>query len=82
MRRVKFTCELCGKKDMKAQDMELDHIQPLVREEGFKDWNEFFQNYLVDASGFQYICASPCHESKTRAEMGAKYKARRKKKSK
>lgn len=82
MRRVKFTCEMCGKKDMKASEMELDHIQPLVTEQGFKDWNEFFEHYLVDASGFQYICASPCHSEKTKREMGAKYKERRKKKSK
>ena len=81
MKRVKYTCEKCGKKDLKSSEMELDHIKPLVTENGFKDWNEYLENFLIDASGFQYICI-PCHSEKTKAELGAKYKERRRKKGK
>lgn len=81
MRRVKHICEQCGKKDLKTSEYELDHTVPLVGKEGFIDWNTFFERYLIDASGFKKLCI-PCHESKTRAEMGDKYKERRKKKKK
>lgn len=30
LKRVKFTCEKCGKKDLKRTEVELDHIQSVV----------------------------------------------------
>lgn len=80
MKRVKYTCELCGKKDLKSKETELDHIVPIVGKEGFVDWNTYFTTYLIDAAGFQLLCL-PCHDVKTRLEMGDKYKERRVKKA-
>src|SRR6266700_1559562 len=67
LKRVKHTCEKCGKKDLKSSEVEMDHIVPLVDFTGFKDWNTYIERYLIDSIGFQKFCI-PCHSSKSLSE--------------
>lgn len=78
LKRVKHTCKKCGKKDLKTTEYELDHIVPLVGPEGFKDWNTYIKNYLIDEIQFQKLCI-PCHEEKSLAEGQVRKKRRKKK---
>jgi 5-methylcytosine-specific restriction endonuclease McrA len=82
LRRVKFTCEKCGKKDLKRTETELDHIQPVINvATGFVDWNSFLERHFVEENGYQLLCIS-CHEQKTLLEGGTRKKQRQKKKAK
>ncbi len=83
LKRVKWTCEKCGKPNLKSSERERDHIIPLVDLSGFKDWNSYIDRYLIDASGYQILCI-PCHEAKSLSEgviRKAKRHAKKKKKS-
>lgn len=68
LKRVKFTCELCGKKDLKQTEMNLDHISPCVPVTGWDDWNGFIERFYCDEEQFQHICIS-CHEDKSKIEQ-------------
>jgi hypothetical protein len=84
-RRVMFRCALCSrlffdkstypKKDKPVKNMACDHVLPVVLpEEGFIDWNTFFQNLFHGE--LQILCNYPgevdgqpsCHYVKTKAE--------------
>lgn len=67
MKRVKYTCASCGKKDLKRSEMNLDHKIPVVGVEGFKDWNEFIEGLFCAEENLWLICI-PCHDAKTASE--------------
>lgn len=80
LRRVKFTCEICGTKDLKSKEVELDHIVPLVDPKiGFTDWNTYLEKYLIQEADFQLICI-PCHRIKTAKETEQRVETRELKK--
>lgn len=78
MRRIKFTCAICKKINLKRTEVEQDHIIPLVGPEGFIDWNTYFNRYLCDSTNFQYLCFI-CHDAKTSSEGQVRAKRRQKK---
>lgn len=67
LKRVKYTCANCGKKDLKRSEMNLDHKIPVVSSEGFTDWNDFINGLFCDEENLWLICI-PCHEEKTKKE--------------
>ena len=68
MKRVKYTCASCGKKDLKRSEMNLDHKIPVVDFTGFKDWNEFIERLFCDEDNLWLICI-PCHLEKSAYEL-------------
>lgn len=74
VKRVKYTCELCGKKDLKRSEMDLDHIIPVVDiDKGFTDWNDFITRLFCQEDELQLIC-EPCHSAKTLNENKSRRK--------
>lgn len=73
MKRVKYTCGLCGTKDLKRSQMDLDHVIPVVGEAGFNNWEDFINNLFCDEANLLLIC-KPCHLVKTEKENNARRK--------
>lgn len=61
-----YKCQLC-QKEVGAKEIKIDHIDPVIPIEGFKDWNEVVDRLFCEESGYQAIC-KPCHDAKTIAE--------------
>jgi hypothetical protein len=63
-RRVKLhRCTSCGKLYPRNQ-MQADHIQPVVPVTGFDSWDKVIARLYCEADGFQAVC-KPCHRTKT-----------------
>lgn len=75
MKRVKFTCGMCGRKDLKRSEMSLDHIIPVTDKSGFKDWNTFVDNLFCEEENLLLICQEPCHRLKTEKENEGRVEA-------
>jgi 5-methylcytosine-specific restriction endonuclease McrA len=82
LRRVKFTCEMCGKKDLKRSECELDHVIPVVKpEEGFKNLQSFIEGLFCGVENFK-LCCIPCHLIKSNfenLERGPDFRKKKKK---
>lgn len=50
-----------------VEDIQMDHIKPIVSMDGFKDWNEYIPALLCYRDLWQALC-KPCHYIKTQAE--------------
>jgi hypothetical protein len=81
-----YQCAICKVDSFKRQEVNLDHIEPVVpiesswhQEDGSPDWNIFIKRLFVGQEGFQVICLN-CHDAKTQIEdeMRAAYNAERK----
>jgi 5-methylcytosine-specific restriction endonuclease McrA len=79
MKRVSFTCQLCGATNLKNSEKHVDHIIPVVSNSGFTDWNSFIPNLFCDEDNFQIICI-PCHDLKSEKENHNRHVFKRKKK--
>jgi hypothetical protein len=86
MSRGLYKCAICKVDTFKRQEVNLDHIDPVVPiesswhlEDGSPDWNVFIKRLFVGPEGFQVICLN-CHDAKTQIEdeMRASYNAERK----
>ncbi len=78
-------CQSCGRGPLKRSEVELDHIIPVVGQEGFTNLQDFTDRLFCEESGFQILCCEPdggCHRRKTKLEMGDKYVERKKRKKK
>ncbi|NIO44453.1 MAG: hypothetical protein GTN36_02765 [Candidatus Aenigmarchaeota archaeon] len=55
--------------DLINMDYEIDHINPVIKLEGWDDddWNGFYNRLFVDINGLQILCKC-CHYLKTRIE--------------
>ena len=74
LKRVKFTCEICGAKDLKSTQVELDHTIPIVSPvTGFIGWNEYISRMFVDEQDYKLLCI-PCHLLKTSLEDAERVK--------
>ena len=64
--RGMYKCQLCsavvGHKEIK-----IDHINPVIPVEGFKNWDEVVERLFCEEDGFQAICKT-CHDEKTKKE--------------
>lgn len=72
VKRVSWTCEMCGKADLKDKEKQLDHklavVDPVV---GYIDLEVYADRLFCDDTGWQVICLE-CHETKSRQENGTR----------
>lgn len=61
-----YECALCHGQ-FTSTDMEVDHIDPVVSEEGWQGWETFIHRLYCPASNLQAIC-KVCHKAKTKDE--------------
>lgn len=74
-----YTCNVC-KKEVRAKDKELDHIEPVVDPTvGWVSFDSFIERLYCNENGFQTICLD-CHHKKTGKEQSKRMKNRIKKK--
>lgn len=45
----------------------VDHIEPVIGSEGFKDWNTVIKRMFVEREALQVLCKD-CHDRKTKDE--------------
>lgn len=63
-----YKCAICGIDRFKRQEVQLDHIDPVVSvENGFTTWDDYINRLFCPAEGFQVICTQ-CHDNKTKIE--------------
>jgi 5-methylcytosine-specific restriction endonuclease McrA len=64
--RGMYTCNMC-KQIVGAKEIKIDHINPVIPIDGFKDWDDVVKRLFCEEDGFQAIC-KPCHDTKTKEE--------------
>lgn len=64
--RGKYLCNGC-KQIVKAKEVEVDHIEPVIEVTGFVDWNTYIERLLCEKEGYQILCKA-CHLSKSLSE--------------
>lgn len=64
--RTKFKCATCQEL-YERDEVQRDHIQPVIDVKGHKDWNETLENMFCNPEGYQILCKS-CHFLKTSYE--------------
>lgn len=64
--RVFFKCTMC-ETEMKQKDVAVDHLDPVVELDGFRDWNTYIDRLFCDPSNLRLLC-KPCHRLKTAEE--------------
>jgi 5-methylcytosine-specific restriction endonuclease McrA len=67
---VQYQCGVC-KTWTKSTAISVDHIEPVIPEWGFEDWNTFVYRLFCKADNLQVIC-DDCHQKKTNAERLAR----------
>lgn len=77
--RGRYRCADCGK-HFKYNEMNVDHIDPVVStKDPNPDLETWVNRLLCGPDGLQLMCV-PCHKNKSAGETGERAKARRKKK--
>ncbi len=62
-----YQCAIC-KSAFKRDEVQLDHIVPVIPLTGtFSTWDEFINRLFCPVDGYQVICTT-CHDSKTALE--------------
>ena len=62
-----YLCANCGDFFV-ANDVQVDHIDPVVSpSDGFQDWWTFINRLYCEAENLQVLC-KPCHKEKTNRE--------------
>src|SRR5882757_9085079 len=64
--RGKYECADC-RNLYGPKEIQLDHVTPVISEEGFEDWNCYIERLFCDYAGYQVLC-SECHQKKTNEE--------------
>lgn len=59
-----YRCVICNNLTDKPK---IDHINPVVALEGFKDWDTYINNLFCDETNLQCLC-DDCHKLKTKEE--------------
>lgn len=54
-----------GKK--RVNNIQVDHVIPVIGPEGFVDWNTFIDRLFTTKDNFQVLCKA-CHDAKTKDE--------------
>jgi 5-methylcytosine-specific restriction endonuclease McrA len=68
-----YKCFKC-KKDWPAEDVQVDHIKPIVDpKEGFQTWDVYIANLFCEKDNMQVLCKD-CHVLKTNKEKETKKK--------
>jgi 5-methylcytosine-specific restriction endonuclease McrA len=63
-----YLCAMC-KEEYSSTGVQVDHITPVVGEEGFVSWDLYVERLFCEASNFQILCVT-CHSIKTAKERG------------
>src|SRR5690242_16434822 len=61
-----YLCASC-KGEFPTSDVNVDHIDPVVGEEGFISWDKFITNLYCPIENLQVLCTD-CHDKKTQSE--------------
>lgn len=61
-----YECASC-KGHFKRNEIDIDHIVPVIPLSGTDDWNVIIERLFCDSSGLQVLC-KPCHKKKTQFE--------------
>ena len=61
-----YECAICHHL-FPANDVQVDHILPIVGVEGFISWDELIRRTFCDKEGLQVLCRS-CHKTKSQEE--------------
>lgn len=80
--RGNYQCNICRQTGFSRNDLQVDHIVPVVDiEVGFNTWDEYVSRLYVNEEELQAICRT-CHDIKTMTEqkMRKHYRNRKKKK--
>ena len=60
-----YRCAMCGDSKLHPKkDIQIDHIDPVVKLSGFTNWDNYFNRMFVKTEGFQILCKS--HHAETR----------------
>jgi len=60
----------------RRKNVQVDHVSPVITEEGFTDWNRFIENLFCEEDNLQAICSS-CHDEKTKQERMTRSQAKK-----
>jgi hypothetical protein len=64
--RGRYKCNMC-EETVHYSEIRIDHIEPVVSLDGFRNWDEYIDRMFCDASGYQALC-NTCHDEKTLKE--------------
>jgi 5-methylcytosine-specific restriction endonuclease McrA len=70
-----FGCEECGRVGLSRREVEIDHIEPRKRVEGWAGWDDLIARTFVPAE-LLCICCKECHTRKSVAENKTRRVAR------
>jgi hypothetical protein len=58
-------------KGKRVNNIFVDHITPVIGEEGFVSWDQVIERMFCEADGLQVLCRE-CHQAKTKDERQAR----------
>jgi 5-methylcytosine-specific restriction endonuclease McrA len=73
-----YKCQSCSD-IVNSKEIKIDHIEPVIPLEGFKNWDEVVVRLFCEEDKYQAICKK-CHDEKTKKENDQR-KAYRKEKA-
>lgn len=77
MRRVQFTCAMCGNKSSRL-GVAVDHREPVVNPHtGFTTYDEYIKRLFCAEDGLQVLCKTPCHSKKSALENAIRRKVKK-----
>lgn len=79
VKRGNYKCERCNVQGFKRDDVELDHIKPVIGAKGFTSWDEVIPRMFPGPEGLQVLCIA-CHKAKTNDETTRRAGAKRRRK--
>lgn len=69
----RYTCEECGKEELKSTEISIDHISPVGWSVGSRNaptwwsWNHVIDRMFCDSNGLQLLCTD-CHKTKSKQD--------------
>jgi len=63
---TKFECNGC-KNLFNREETEMNHVDPVVKESGFEDWNNHMDRLFCGSTGYECLCIN-CHKSETKKQ--------------
>jgi hypothetical protein len=71
LKRVGYICAECKRQGIdkiwKKDEVQMDHISPVVDISGFTNWDDYINNLFCSPEHYQCLC-KPHHEAKTQSE--------------
>jgi 5-methylcytosine-specific restriction endonuclease McrA len=75
--RNEYECAHC-KKIFGRKDVQIDHIEPVVKLQGFTSWDDYITRMFCPVEGYQILCKED-HDIKTQKEREQRYLTKSKK---